>query len=163
MKGRPPKPSEQKKREGNPGKRSTDVVLVAGREKPRVPAGLNPAAKNVWRIIVADMWDSRILDRADRFIIEATSVAIARARQARKLVNKEGLTVRGATGAIIQHPAIKIERESWNQFRQLAEHLGLSPVARARLGLAHVKGARDRKSTRLNSSHTDISRMPSSA
>ena len=29
--------------------------------------------------------------------------------------------------------------------------------------LAHVKNATDRKSTRLNSSHTDISRMPSSA
>ena len=29
--------------------------------------------------------------------------------------------------------------------------------------LDFYKGARDRKSTRLNSSHTDISRMPSSA
>ena len=30
-------------------------------------------------------------------------------------------------------------------------------------GALHVTYARDRKSTRLNSSHTDISRMPSSA
>ena len=29
--------------------------------------------------------------------------------------------------------------------------------------IAHTKGGADRKSTRLNSSHTDISRMPSSA
>ena len=31
------------------------------------------------------------------------------------------------------------------------------------IGTAIVSIARDRKSTRLNSSHTDISRMPSSA
>ena len=36
----------------------------------------------------------------------------------------------------------------------------VSPRAETHL---HVVGVRDRKSTRLNSSHTDISRMPSSA
>ena len=42
---------------------------------------------------------------------------------------------------------------------------GMSAARRAEMGAAAVAAARavDRKSTRLNSSHTDISRMPSSA
>ena len=43
-------------------------------------------------------------------------------------------------------------------------HAGDPGTMRATIALAREKGvAIDRKSTRLNSSHTDISRMPSSA
>ena len=45
----------------------------------------------------------------------------------------------------------------------LAKVRGLGPAKIAQIKAAIEIGRRDRKSTRLNSSHTDISRMPSSA
>jgi hypothetical protein len=39
----------------------------------------------------------------------------------------------------LPHPLLAAERAAWREFRMLAEQLGLSPVARARLGLAGVR------------------------
>ena len=49
------------------------------------------------------------------------------------------------------------------QLRGMARRLGAVPTAMLDLGTGNGRYAVDRKSTRLNSSHTDISRMPSSA
>ena len=55
-------------------------------------------------------------------------------------------------------PAIKIEYLNSNaSLRELAAKHGVKESA------VMARCSRDRKSTRLNSSHTDISRMPSSA
>ena len=47
--------------------------------------------------------------------------------------------------------------------RHLVENMGFSQVYNVRHGISRWIREGDRKSTRLNSSHTDISRMPSSA
>ena len=47
--------------------------------------------------------------------------------------------------------------------KPLADILGLSMIEHVRRRVSLCSILEDRKSTRLNSSHTDISRMPSSA
>jgi phage terminase small subunit len=62
-------------------------------------------------------------------------------------IDKQGLTISvtrtGRDGASweqrLPHPLLAAERAAWREFRMLAEQLGLSPVARARLGLAGVR------------------------
>ena len=50
----------------------------------------------------------------------------------------------------------------WDSARRLEENMYRSGMMQC-LSFGHDKPLQDRKSTRLNSSHTDISRMPSSA
>jgi P27 family predicted phage terminase small subunit len=99
------------------------------------PTGLTQMQKTAWRTIVADLETGGILDHADAGLIEAAAVFWGRAREARATVNKEGLIARSVRG-YTAHPLLAVERESWAQFRMIAEQLGLGPVARARLGLA---------------------------
>lgn len=135
MTGRKPKPLETRRREGNPGHRPlTQPVLVGGRVTPMQPRGLTPTQVVAWRTIVADLEASGILDHADAGLIEAAAVFWGRARQARATVNREGLIAKSVRG-YTAHPLLAVERESWGQFRMLAEQLGLGPVARARLSL----------------------------
>jgi sulfate-transporting ATPase len=47
--------------------------------------------------------------------------------------------------------------------RQIIKDISLSFFPGAKIGLLGLNGSGDRKSTRLNSSHRYISRMPSSA
>lgn len=105
-----------------------------------MPAGLSKRAQTAWKAIVADLEAGGILDFADWPIVEAAAVAIGRAREARAMVNKEGLVIPGQKGNRTRHPALGIELEAWKEVRQLADHIGLSPAGRERLGMAGVKG-----------------------
>lgn len=139
MRGRKPAPLEQRRIEGNPRQHALpDPVLIGGRGVPATPQGLTPAMRAVWRLMIRDLAESGVLDRADAGMVEAAAVFLGRAREARKLLNTEGILAVNSQGRVA-HPAIAIERGSWTEFRQIAEHMGLSPAARARLGLSGHK------------------------
>lgn len=141
MKGRPAKPLEQRKREGNPRQHKIpEPVLIGGRKRPDMPRGFTDEQKRLWKLLVDDLDGSGTLDHADGGMVEATVVFWSRARQARRRLNKEGLTMATLKGGLMSRPEVAIERESWAQFRQIADHLGLSPATRAKLGIAGVKG-----------------------
>ncbi|MHB8459004.1 MAG: phage terminase small subunit P27 family [Candidatus Limnocylindrales bacterium] len=99
-----------------------------------MPRDLTPAARGAWRSIVKDLGEAGILAHSDGAIIEAAATMWTRARQASESLDREGLTVVTPQGRVA-NPLSRIERASWAEFRLLAEHLGLSPSARARLGL----------------------------
>jgi len=62
----------------------------------------------------------------------------ARYIQARKIIAKDGLLAIGSSGQFVEHPAVKIERNSMKMFLTAAEQYGIGPVARTRLGLADL-------------------------
>jgi P27 family predicted phage terminase small subunit len=141
MRGRKPQPIEQRIREGNTQQRPIpQPVLVGGRpdmeDFAEPPAGLPPDGKKLWRRDVGRLVEVGIVDRVDVAALEGLCVAYARAKQAGRIVNREGLTVDGSRGQPRPHPAVKIERESWLWFDRLGEQYGLTPIARTRLGLA---------------------------
>lgn len=99
-----------------------------------------------WKLMVADLEAGGVLDHADAGVLEAAAVFWGRAREARAELRRQAVqhsrrkrelshllaeTARGYTA----NPLIAIERESWGQFRLIADNLGLSPNARARLGM----------------------------
>jgi P27 family predicted phage terminase small subunit len=122
-------------------------VLIAGREVPKRPDWLGPTATRAWDAMLADLTEGRVLDRADSGVLAGAAQLFARAVDAGADIDKHGLTVSvtrtGRDGASweqpLPHPLLAAERAAWREFRMLAEQLGLSPVARARLGQAGVR------------------------
>lgn len=145
--GRKPKPTEEKRRTGNPGKRGLpQATLVGGRRRPPQPPQLSTPMLAAWRLMVDDLEAGGVLDHADAGVLEAAAVFWGRAREARSELRTQAEqhrrgkrelshliaeTARGYTA----NPLIAIERESWSQFRMIADNLGLSPSARGRLGM----------------------------
>jgi len=144
MTGRKPKPVEQRIREGNPQRTPLpEPMLVAGRppeDDPmlEVPEDMPADGKEAWNAVVPTLAEVGLLDRVDRLMLQAMCVQWARARQAGKVIAKQGHLIRGAGGHIREHPSLRTERDSYAAFSRFAEQFALSPVARTRLGLAEI-------------------------
>lgn len=143
MPGPPPKPVEQKIRDGNPGKeRLPEPLVVSGRpelEDLRDPPSYLPReAKRFWRDTVLKLVDVGIADKVDIPALEQLATQYARIRFAQSVIAEEGMFARGSVGQIKEHPAVKIEREATLLWFRLAQEYALTPVARTRLGLAEL-------------------------
>lgn len=133
--GRPPKPVEQKIREGNPGKRKLPAPLKlveGGLEKPELPA----AASAFWDDIVPILEHAGVLNRVDRVALTALVMQWERAEQARTLLAAQGLFVPGSAGQMVEHPALQVERNAHMLLLRFAGEFGITPVARARIAAA---------------------------
>lgn len=144
MRGRKPKPAEVRLIEGNPGHRPVpQPVVIAGRPVPgeleTPPAHLPADARDFWTATVPRLVSAGIVDRVDIPALEMLATQYARAVQARRVVAEEGHFTRGSMGQIIEHPALKIERNATKAFQSLSEQFGITPVARVRLGKAELE------------------------
>ena len=106
---------------------------------PRMPRGLNDAAKAAWRGLVDDLKAAGLLNMVDVSLIELAAVQLGRAREARAILNAEGLTIVGSKGTVIKHPAAIIEAQASLEARRCLEVLGIGPTSRARLGAAGIR------------------------
>jgi P27 family predicted phage terminase small subunit len=144
VKGRVPKPAELRLREGSyRHDRHAGPLLVGGRpeleEIAEPPSHLPVDAKRFWRTEIRRLAEVGVLDRVDSIALEGLATMYARACQASRAVAVEGHFAEGSRGQLREHPAIKVERESWAMFLRFAEHFALTPVARTRLGLAELE------------------------
>jgi P27 family predicted phage terminase small subunit len=133
VKGRPPKPVEQKIREGNPGKRALPEPLKLNEGKLVKPSGLPKAAAALWDELVPVLEVAGVSDRVDRAALTAMCHAWADSCAARKLIAKQGRFVPGSMGQLVEHPAVATARNSDAMFLRYAEQFGLTPAARARI------------------------------
>ncbi len=146
--GRKAKPAEERVRRGDNA--SPMPIIVGGREIPPKPPFLTPNMSEAWDYLVNDLAGADMLDHADGAILEAAAVLWGTARDARfrRLAEvaasegaMDGLTERSPQGRI-ENKLLVIERNTWREFRNLADNLPLSPWGRARLGLkGKVRGA----------------------
>lgn len=155
--GRPPKPTELKRRNGNPGQRRlpTPVVLLPGGQgTPEPPSNLGPIALNRWPLIweTAQDWLNPGLDGPQ---VETICRLYDEISELRKLLEVHGhlisepiMTPKGpaidpTSGEIVTklvaNPASRLLRAAEKQLQGWLSDLGFSPTARARLGLAEVK------------------------
>lgn len=139
--GRKARAAEDREQHGNHARPMP--VVVGGREVPEIPPYLTPNMTDAWNYIVNDMGRADMLDHADAGVIEAAAVLWGTARDARmrRLAEveessgrKDGLTEKTPQGRV-ENRLLAIERNSWKEFRALADNLPLSPWGRARLGL----------------------------
>lgn len=142
MRGRKPTPIEQRMANGNPGKRPVPApVTVGGRpklEELKPPDHMPEEAKDFWKFAVDELVQVGIVDKVDIPVLEQLATQYARIRQAQAAIEQFGHFTRGSTGQIVEHPAVKMERDATNLFLKLAEQYALTPVARTRLGLAEL-------------------------
>lgn len=143
MRGRKPTPVEQKVIEGNPGQRALpEITLIGGRpeagEMSTPPDFLPLDAKEFWVETITRLEDTGMLDLVDYAALEMLAVTYARWRQAARVIAVDGHFAIAPNGSLRVHPAIKIERECSAAYFRMAEHYGLTPVARTRLGMAEL-------------------------
>jgi len=77
---------------------------------PNAPRHLSPANRRVWREIVSDY--GLATEPHAMLVLTRTLEADDRCKQARDILNREGLTVIGAEGGVKTHPCVAVERDS---------------------------------------------------
>lgn len=108
-----------------------------------MPADLCPEAKAEWKRIVPDLDGKGLLAKVDRGVLVTYCDAVAKQKQARKLLDTEGLTHTGDKGVVTKHPAWMIYTQSGTLIAQLAKELFASPNARLRSQLPEAPDAED--------------------
>lgn len=153
--GRPPKPTEDKRRRGNPGGRPLPVptiVLPAAVGTPDLPRGLHAHGRRLW----ADAWvagklwltpslDCTMVEQAARLADECAGFRrdVARLGRIMSAPKVDRGTVVLVDGEPLlewsANPAVKLLRGAEAELRTTLVELGFTPTARARLGLVQVK------------------------
>lgn len=100
-----------------------------------IPAEAHP----IWKVAVEELTALRTLHESDLPLIEMMVLSAYRHRQASAQLNQYGVLVKGQRGPMV-NPLLKVEKETAATYQRLAETLGLTPVARLRLGLARLAG-----------------------
>lgn len=96
------------------------------------------ADKRLWREIVPRLVEVGVVDRVDRTALEGLCTLYARACQAGRAVAFEGHFARGSKGQIRDHPGGADRTATPGRFHRMSKSFTLTPVARARLGLAQL-------------------------
>lgn len=172
--GRKPVPAEVRRKEGDRSHRPpVQPALVGGRvadeERITPPPNLSRHMRAIWLTVIADLRAGGVLDRADLVTVEAFAVAMGRTREiraalrlianaaraaaetetdpVRKLLGAAGLghLLADAARGTQAQPLLSKEKEYLAEARQIGSDLGLSAVARTRLGL-DAKGSLGPKS-----------------
>src|SRR5262245_1485888 len=89
---------------------------------PKPPKQLSAATKKWWSGIVTAF----VFEPRDLPMLTAAGEAWDRARQARDLLDQDGLTFRSKSGEIKRHPACQIEHDAMIRYARLMRELNLA-------------------------------------
>ena len=129
MRGRKPKPTAQKRLDGNPGKRKLndrEPELASG--IPVAPDWLTDAAREEWYALVADLAGAGVVTPADKGVLAVYCQTLShmgsleRDRKKRKTV-----------GERLERKSMVTYRELATILRSMASELGISPASRSRI------------------------------
>ncbi len=144
--GRPPKPTAQKKLEGNPGKRAlNEDEPEPSSEMPGCPGWLNKEGKSEWRRVALELNKIGVLTSVDRAALAAYCQWWARWVEAEKVIEEKGATfediriIDTAVGeqpivvGVKTRPEVRIAKDASAMMKSYAVELGLTPAARTRV------------------------------
>lgn len=139
MRGRKPKPTEQRRLEGNPGHRPLNedepALPVPAADFDDVPPELvdDVAAAATWRRLAPLLRTSRQISEADRDALLALCSEWSRYLHAKAEVARLGLVVRTPSGYPIPNPYLAIQTKALAGCNKLWPELGLTPSSRSRV------------------------------
>lgn len=132
--GRKPKPTEQKKLAGNPGKRKLndkepkpDVVI------PLPPEHLEGIALDEWYRITPELLKLRMITALDRAPLVALCQAWGDYIKACEKLEEEGEVLMSDKGNAYQNPWTGIKTSAMDRILRLSSEFGMTPSARSRL------------------------------
>ena len=130
--GRPKKPTNLKKLQGNPGKRKLNKNEPQPDIKiPSIPDHLNDIAKSEWCRIAPILERMGLLSDLDSTALAAYCQCYARWKEAEAMVESEGMTITTTKGNIIQSPYLGIANKAMTQMHKFLCQFGMTPAARS--------------------------------
>lgn len=137
--GRPPKPTNLKVLEGNPGKRPLPVNEPKPKPiPPKCPAWMAIEGKKLWKKLMPELERLGLMTTVDGAAFEAVCQNYATWVKCEKHLKKHGLTMEVETrgGGIyeMQRPEVSIGQKSLKSVHTFMVEFGLTPAARVRLG-----------------------------
>ena len=79
-----------------------------------------------------------MIDRVDRPALEMLATAYSAGARPASCWPTATCSSSGARGQLKQNPAVRVERDAATVYMRIAEHFGVTPIARSRLGLAEI-------------------------
>lgn len=133
------KTEQENELRGNPGHRKSKPSKSIKPIAPSMPNWLDSLAKEHWREIVPVLLRYGMVTELDGPTLAAMCAAHGRAIAAEKVLSQKGKnggsTFRSPNGHICQRPEVAIAQNSWKAYYQYAEKFGMTPSARAKLGI----------------------------
>lgn len=137
--GRPPVPTERKRKLGNPGKRTLPAVGESEALTPvtlDAPAHLGEAGASMYRRVTAGaVW----LAETDKPTLELLCEKIDRREEMRRQLAKTDLVLYTDKAYAYPNPLVGMLSTIETEISKLFSALGLTPTDRTRMGLAEVK------------------------
>ena len=103
-----------------------------------MPRDLSPAARGAWRSVTAALARLGVLSTADGEALRLLCEALGEYREARRVLDREGVTydLETKTGGTMHRarPEAAIAADAWRRASAMLGRFGLTPADRARLG-----------------------------
>ena len=134
LRGPAPKPTAQRKAEGNPSRRPLPENEPEYRlGVPECPSHLGEEARAEWDRIAPMLDSAGVLTEADYMALANLCQAYVTMQKAQVQLDKTGLLMKTATGYVQQSPLIGIVNSSMHQITRLCQEFGLTPASRTRI------------------------------
>jgi len=133
MRGPPPKPESIKIAEGTSraDRRRKNPPVGAG--VPKCPFNVTSIAGRKWKEIIAGLKRLGLIDSIDQTHIEGLCRQYQLAKEADRLIARNGITIEGSMGSIVANPACNVSAKAWAAVRQYGNDLGLNHLSRQRM------------------------------
>lgn len=136
MRGRRPKPTALKIREGNPGKRPLNQNEPTPQTlAPSRPSHLAGEAKKEWDRIVPELLELGLLSRVDRVALACYCESWGLYLKALAKLRKDGEVTTTANGNSVQSPWMGIANTQKKLAHKFLVEFGLTPSTRSRLSV----------------------------
>jgi P27 family predicted phage terminase small subunit len=132
MKGRKPVPDSIRILRGQKPRGPSAAKVATG--APEMPEGLSEAAAAEWDRLAPLLHRAGLLATIDGNVLGLYCSAVADWRAAREKVEELGPVVRSPAGFPQVSPYVSLARNAAKAMQSLGSELGLSPVARQRIG-----------------------------
>lgn len=144
--GPQPKPTAQKRREGNPGHQKlndAEPVYDSGKGH-RCPAHLKGIARATWLDLAPQLESAGVLLDPDRRMLELLCAEYARYREAEVHIAQDGPVFESEkTGFSGPSGWLNVSRGAFDRFMKAAAHFGMSPSSRSGVEVKPKTKAKD--------------------
>ena len=138
--GPPPKPTAQKRLEGNPGKRSLNENEPQPKVGCAVPAGLLVGARAVWDELYPGLFEVGIITEADGPAFACLCDSIARWRRAMNALMPTKANPFPEFDDKGMSKAERLRRESFKEIKAMGPEFGITPSGRSRISVPKREG-----------------------
>ena len=142
--GLKPKPTEVKKRNGNPGRRALNAAEPSAGSSVKKPSRLQGAGSDLWDELIPLLSKMKLLDRADSLTLEMLCDAWSNYVEADDFIRAKGSVYKAPTGKdgfiVRQFPQVAQRSDAWKRLRSLISEFGFTPSARVSLGTKDSTG-----------------------